>query len=223
MKVRMGNYVRISRVKHTFEKVFVLGWTYKIFKVIIINHCDPRMYYLEDMNFQPIHGGLYAHKIQLTKFPNTYLVEKLLRKSKNSGHGLKCCLSHLSFEPLPHRISWLSALPSCEMGHVGPCETGVSRLLIHTSTCLFAAAARAMNEILQTRWWASMPPDGRPLNYVDGRRQARKKGKRNKDIERKRKKERKEGERQEEMIKHEKSGWSDRDKWNDREGKIKVE
>lgn len=78
--LREGEYVRISKYKHVFEKGYTPNWTTEIFRIRNVRNTFPTTYLLEDLKGTPIQGGFYAEEIKKTLFPHTYLVEKILRR-----------------------------------------------------------------------------------------------------------------------------------------------
>lgn len=79
-KFKIGDVVRISRVKHVFEKGYVPNWTTELFKIAKVKITNPTTYLLEDMNGQPISGGFYEAELQKTKQPDVFLIEQVIRK-----------------------------------------------------------------------------------------------------------------------------------------------
>lgn len=80
---KVGDRVRLSRYKHVFEKGYLPSWTTEIFTIDKVQKTDPFTYLLVDFKGDPIQGCVYAEEMQLTKQPNVYLVEKILRKKEN--------------------------------------------------------------------------------------------------------------------------------------------
>lgn len=78
-KFNIGDIVRISKYKGTFSKGYLISWSTELFKVKRVKHTNPITYLLEDMDGDPIKGGFYEFELQKTKFPDTYLVEKILK------------------------------------------------------------------------------------------------------------------------------------------------
>lgn len=77
---KVGDFVRISKHKHIFEKGYTPNWTTEIFKVKKVQITSPITYLLEDYKGNPIKGGFYEFELQKAKFVDTYLVEKVLKK-----------------------------------------------------------------------------------------------------------------------------------------------
>jgi len=75
-----GDHVRISKYKHVFEKGYTPNWTTEIFRIRKVQNTSPTTYLLEDLKGDPVQGGFYKQEIKKTKFPNTYLVEKIVKQ-----------------------------------------------------------------------------------------------------------------------------------------------
>lgn len=80
---RVGDQVRISKYKHVFEKGYTPNWTTEVFKIVEVKHTMPVTYALEDFEGIRIKGGFYQEELQKTRFPDSYLVEKVLKRRKN--------------------------------------------------------------------------------------------------------------------------------------------
>jgi len=90
--IKVGQTVRISKVKSVFDKGYLPNWTEEIFTVESINRKkNPIMYKLKDYNNEIIDGSFYHHEIQpITKTDDVYLVEKIIRQKRE--HGEMWCL-----------------------------------------------------------------------------------------------------------------------------------
>lgn len=82
-RYKVGDHVRISKHKGCFEKGFTPNWSTEIFKITKVQHTTPTTYLLEDARYRPISGAFYAQEIQKTKYPDVYLVEKVLKRKGN--------------------------------------------------------------------------------------------------------------------------------------------
>ena len=85
-KLRVDDYVRLSKGKATFEKGYEANYTEEIFKIKkVIGHTIP-VYEIEDLNGQPIDGKFYEAELQKVTFdPNAnFRVDKILR-TKGKG------------------------------------------------------------------------------------------------------------------------------------------
>lgn len=79
-KLKMGDFVRISKHKGCFEKGYTPNWSTEIFKFSKVNNTNPVTYLLQDIKQQPILGAFYDQELQITKHPDIYLVEKVLKR-----------------------------------------------------------------------------------------------------------------------------------------------
>lgn len=79
-RFKVGDFVRMSRYKHIFEKGYTPNWTTEVFTIRMVQSTDPITYLLKDWQGQNIKGAVYAEELQLTKCPKDYLVEKVLRR-----------------------------------------------------------------------------------------------------------------------------------------------
>lgn len=83
---KVGDHVRISKVKSVFEKGYTPNWSAEIFVIKKVQITNPVTYKLEDMSGQQIEGGFYEHELQKTENPDVYLVEKILRRKGNKAY-----------------------------------------------------------------------------------------------------------------------------------------
>lgn len=82
-KLKVGDYVRISKQKSVFDKGYLPNWSTELFVVERVRSTDPVTYMLTDINGTPIEGGFYEHELQKTKNHDVYLVEKVIKKEGN--------------------------------------------------------------------------------------------------------------------------------------------
>lgn len=82
-KFQVGDHVRISKHKGDFYKGYTSNWSTEIFNVIKVNHTNPPTYHLEDKHKQKILGSFYEYELQKTKFPNIFLIEKVIKRKGN--------------------------------------------------------------------------------------------------------------------------------------------
>ena len=87
-RLSVGDYVRISKTKHVFEKGYLPNYTEEVFKIsrVISNH-TPHRYELKDMAGEPIVGRFAPEEIQKTiKGPDDlWKIERVIRRVKRSG------------------------------------------------------------------------------------------------------------------------------------------
>lgn len=81
-KFKEDDFVRISKQKSIFSKGYFSNWSSEIFKIVKIQKTYPYTYLLEDQKGQQISGAFYEEELQKVKYPNIYLIEKILRKIK---------------------------------------------------------------------------------------------------------------------------------------------
>lgn len=79
-KFKVGDYVRISKNRQIFDKGYTPNWTTEIFSIRKVQITNPVTYLLNDYEQNPIKGGFYEAELQKAKYPDTYLVEKVVRK-----------------------------------------------------------------------------------------------------------------------------------------------
>ena len=82
-KFRVGDTVRISKVKSVFDKGYLPNWTEEIFTVSDVNRkYNPITYKLKDANNEVIEGSFYHYEIQDVTAPEEYMVEKVIRQER---------------------------------------------------------------------------------------------------------------------------------------------
>lgn len=79
-KLAVGDLVRISKYKSTFEKGYTPNWSTELFFIKKVNSTKPITYVIKDLNNHLILGTFYAQELQKTTCPNIYLIERILRK-----------------------------------------------------------------------------------------------------------------------------------------------
>ena len=82
-KFKVNDKVRISKYKHIFSKGYTPNWTTEIFTVSKVLQTNPVTYQLKDESNNIILGGFYEQEIKLTDFPNTFLIERIVKKVGN--------------------------------------------------------------------------------------------------------------------------------------------
>lgn len=78
-KFKVNDHVRISKYREAFSKGYTPNWSNEIFKIRKVRQSNPTTYLLEDQEGDQIKGGFYEQEIQKVKYPDIYLVEKVLR------------------------------------------------------------------------------------------------------------------------------------------------
>jgi len=90
-KFKVGDYVRISRVKALFEKSETRNWSLELFKISEVLQTTPITYNITEYDGTKIDGAFYEEELQLTNLTDTYLVEKVLKKRKYKGKSQFFC------------------------------------------------------------------------------------------------------------------------------------
>ena len=83
-KFSIGDKVRISKKKKTFEKGYTTRWTEEIFTITKINHTSPVTYKIADLNGEEIEGFFYEPELQKTS-QQLFRIEKVIEKGKNKS------------------------------------------------------------------------------------------------------------------------------------------
>lgn len=88
--VKVGDRVKISKVKSVFEKGYLPNWTEEEFFVDSINtKFHPTSFKLRDYNGDVIEGSFYRYEIQpVIRDEETFLVEKIIRRQRRHGNQL---------------------------------------------------------------------------------------------------------------------------------------
>lgn len=79
-KYNVGDSVRISKYKSLFEKGYEPQWTTEIFSIFKIQYTQPITYLLKDYEENKIKGAFYELELQKVKYPDIYLIEKILKR-----------------------------------------------------------------------------------------------------------------------------------------------
>ena len=83
-KFSVGDTVRISKKKGTFEKGYTPRWVEEVFTITQVQHTDPPTYKIADWNQQEIQGSMYESELQKTK-QEIFRIEKVIRKKGNKA------------------------------------------------------------------------------------------------------------------------------------------
>ncbi len=83
---KVGDSVRITRKKGTFEKGYEMSWTWEVFKVREVKRTYPVTYGLSDYKGDEIQGSFYKSELQLVdKTQDIWPIEKILNTRKRAG------------------------------------------------------------------------------------------------------------------------------------------
>lgn len=94
-KFKVGDHVRVSKSKLLFEPGYTANYSMEIFRVARVKLSNPRTYLLEDLEGQPIQGRFYEEELAATRYPDQYLIEKVVKKK-----GSKMLVKYLGFDKL---------------------------------------------------------------------------------------------------------------------------
>ena len=79
---KIGDKVRISKKKKTFEKGYTPRWTEEIFTISKIQYTNPITYKITDYNGAEIQGTFYEQELQKTN-QDVFRIEKIVKKKGN--------------------------------------------------------------------------------------------------------------------------------------------
>lgn len=82
-KLKVGDHVRISKIRGVFDKKYMPNWSTEIFVIQKVQLTNPTTYLLKDINNRDIQGGFYKEQLQKVRYPDVYLVEKVLKRKGN--------------------------------------------------------------------------------------------------------------------------------------------
>ena len=78
-KYSVGDRVRITVKKKTFEKGYTPRWTEEVFTISQVQYTEPPTYKIKDYSGNEIQGTFYEQELQKTK-QEIYRIEKVIRK-----------------------------------------------------------------------------------------------------------------------------------------------
>ena len=81
-KFSIGDKVRVSLLKNTFEKSYTSNYSQEIFIIDNIKTSNVYYYFLKDLNGEKIDGMFYEQELLKTKQNDLYIIEKILVKIK---------------------------------------------------------------------------------------------------------------------------------------------
>ena len=79
-KFKIGDYVRISKIRGVFDKKYNPNWSTEIFRIRKVQLTNPVTYLLKDDSNKDILGGFYNEQLQKVRYPDVYLVERVLKR-----------------------------------------------------------------------------------------------------------------------------------------------
>ncbi len=84
LKLKVGDYVRLSKQKQDFQKSYLPVWTQEVFKIKSIANRNPIVYYVEDLAGEELKGTFYELELQKIKFDEgaARSIEKIIKQRK---------------------------------------------------------------------------------------------------------------------------------------------
>ena len=84
-KFSIGDKVRVSLLKNTFEKGYTSNWSEQIYVIDDIKTSNVHYYYLKDLNGEKLDGMFYQQELLKTdmKENDLYIIEKIIKKVGN--------------------------------------------------------------------------------------------------------------------------------------------
>ncbi|XP_029661926.1 uncharacterized protein LOC115234751 [Formica exsecta] len=79
-RFKVGDPVRVSKVKTIFKKGYTPNWSTEMFKIVKVQKTNPVTYVLKDSCGNPVAGGFYEYELQRVANPDVHLVENVIRK-----------------------------------------------------------------------------------------------------------------------------------------------
>ena len=80
----VGDKVRISKKKKTFEKGYTTRWTEEIFTIVEVKPTLPVTYKIADLNGEEIKGSFYEPELQKTS-QQLFRIEKVIKRGKKKS------------------------------------------------------------------------------------------------------------------------------------------
>lgn len=84
-ELKVGDTVRISKVKLRFEKGYEQNWTREIFTILEILPTNPIVYKLKDLAGESLLGTFYKEELQKVTDSGYYPIEKILKTRQKNG------------------------------------------------------------------------------------------------------------------------------------------
>ena len=82
-KLKVGDYVRISKTKRTFDKGYLQNWTQEFFKIsAVVKTQFPITYKIEHLDGESVKGTFYSQELQRVEKDQIYEIESVLAHRK---------------------------------------------------------------------------------------------------------------------------------------------
>lgn len=99
-KFKIGDFVRISKLKPIFEKGYTPNWSPEIFTITKVQKTRPVTYRIKDYQNEYVKGSFYEFELLKAKIPDFYLIEKVIRR-----RGDQVLVKWLGFDEIHN--SWI--------------------------------------------------------------------------------------------------------------------
>ena len=97
-KFKIGDQVRISKLKKKFEKGYTANWTEEVFTIEKIQATIPYTYKLKDTKNEVVQGTFYEPELQLAK-QTSFRIEKVLRRRTTKDGKKEIYVKWLGYSP----------------------------------------------------------------------------------------------------------------------------
>ena len=97
-KFKIGDQVRISKLKRKFEKGYTANWTEEVFTIEKIQTTIPYTYKLKDTKNEAVQGTFYEPELQLAK-QTSFRIEKVLRRRTTKDGKKEIYVKWLGYTP----------------------------------------------------------------------------------------------------------------------------
>ena len=97
-KFKIGDHVRISKLKRKFEKGYTANWTEEVFTIEKVQATIPYTYKLKDTRNETIQGTFYEPELQLTR-QTSFRIEKVLKRRTTRDGKREIYVKWLGYSP----------------------------------------------------------------------------------------------------------------------------
>lgn len=84
-KFKVGDWVRMSRLKGTFEQGFLPSYGFEALQVVEVDPAEPVMYRLKDWLGEELDGRFYESELTGTQVPDVILMDQVLKTRTRKG------------------------------------------------------------------------------------------------------------------------------------------
>lgn len=85
-KLSVGNYVRITKARGSFERGYTPNWSTEVYRIHRVkSDTTPHVYVIRDLADEVIKGTFYEQELQLINKPESFRIEKIIKKRRARG------------------------------------------------------------------------------------------------------------------------------------------